>query len=281
MSDTLSNLKKIEDIGELREIQVSLLDRVHSFCMENNIRYFLSSGTLIGAVRHKGYIPWDDDIDMYMPRPDYERFIREFPKKYPPNTKILSINTCKDYIYPFAKVADTRTILIEDDFPYHPLSVNIDVFPLYTVPNAMWKRRIAINLVNYLRKKIYIFARAKSAKFSDYNKFSNALMGTLVKYTIPFSNNFISKIIEFVAPSWNEKSIYVNNLTWGVGMRGCFPKTCIEKSIDIEFEGKKYKSMQGYDIYLKTIFGDYMTLPPLEKRVTKHSFDAYWKDGEK
>ena len=71
-------MKKITDIHELRQIQIGILDEVHQYCEAHGLRYFLSSGTLIGAVRHKGYIPWDDDIDIYMPRKDYEQFLREF-----------------------------------------------------------------------------------------------------------------------------------------------------------------------------------------------------------
>ena len=71
-------MRKIEDIHELRQIQMGILDDVHRFCEANGLRYFLSSGTLIGAVRHKGYIPWDDDIDIYMPRQDYEQFLHDF-----------------------------------------------------------------------------------------------------------------------------------------------------------------------------------------------------------
>ena len=71
-------MKKIDDIQELRQIQMGILDEVHRFCEAHGLRYFLSSGTLIGAVRHKGYIPWDDDIDIYMPREDYETFLNTY-----------------------------------------------------------------------------------------------------------------------------------------------------------------------------------------------------------
>ena len=107
-------MRKIEDIQELRQIQMGILDEVHRFCEAHGLRYFLSSGTLIGAVRHKGYIPWDDDIDIYMPRKDYEQFLQTFSDA---NGIYRAINhsTESHYYYTFAKVVDLRTKMLEDE----------------------------------------------------------------------------------------------------------------------------------------------------------------------
>jgi LPS biosynthesis protein len=94
-------MRKIEDIQELRSIQMGILNEVHRFCETQGITYFLSSGSLLGAVRHGGYIPWDDDIDIYMPRKDYERLLREFKD----NEQFKLLNPAKEphYYYTFAK----------------------------------------------------------------------------------------------------------------------------------------------------------------------------------
>ena len=131
-------MRKITDIHELRQIQIGILDEVHQYCEAHGLRYFLSSGTLIGAVRHKGYIPWDDDIDVYMPRKDYERFLREFKG----NEQYKLLNPAKEphYYYTFAKVIDLRTRMVEDETVGFEIGVYMDIFPVDYVPDDMKER---------------------------------------------------------------------------------------------------------------------------------------------
>ena len=106
-------MRPINDKYELRAIQLDILDCVVEFCNQHNLRYFLSSGTLLGAVRHKGYIPWDDDIDLYMPRNDYNRFVKTF-NDYSDMLE-LKCQGSKKYLYTFAKVCNKHTLLLEDE----------------------------------------------------------------------------------------------------------------------------------------------------------------------
>ena len=122
-------MRRITDIQELRGVQLGILDDIHAFCVDNGIRYFLACGTLIGAVRHKGYIPWDDDIDLYMPRDDYERFINEF-KSVSGNCRVLDPKKEKHYYYTYAKVVDKRTLLVEPEADGYRIGVYVDVFPV-------------------------------------------------------------------------------------------------------------------------------------------------------
>ena len=124
-------MRDITELEELHQIETDILTAIDEICRKENIRYYLAGGTLLGAVRHKGFIPWDDDIDIAMPRDDYERFLKVMRKGAHPYYKILALEYKEDYPYTFAKVVDTRTRLQEEigkDLP--EMGVFIDIFPL-------------------------------------------------------------------------------------------------------------------------------------------------------
>ena len=108
----MQNYKNKITLEELKSLQMNILDYVDSFCKENNIRYSLCGGSLIGAIRHKGYIPWDDDIDIMMPRPDYDKFLALFNKNADSRYCAINYLTDKEFYQPFSKIVDTSTVLI-------------------------------------------------------------------------------------------------------------------------------------------------------------------------
>ena len=258
-------MKKIDDIHELRSIQMGILDHVHQFCEEHGITYFLSSGSLLGAVRHGGYIPWDDDIDIYMPRKDYERLLREFKD----NEQFKLLNPAKEphYYYTFAKVVDTRTLMIEKETEGFEIGVYMDIFPVDYVPDDLKERERV-----FKRKKLlYKIRRCKISKSNPLHSRLAYWCYKLLPISVEQLNRMIRKLIVR-----KESSQYVCHMTEaGPGVKSCFPAEDIASSVDIAFEGKTYKTMVGYKDYLERTYGDYMTLPPVEQRVTHH-FEAYW-----
>lgn len=138
---------------ELKSIQLGILKDVHDYCSSTNITYWLAYGTLLGAIRHNGYIPWDDDIDIAMPREHYEKFIQSYKKK---NTVVYSCSNNKKYILHFAKVYDTRTILKEYANMNIETGVYIDIFPIDNVPDFKKQQDQLCRKISFYRHVLFL-----------------------------------------------------------------------------------------------------------------------------
>lgn len=264
-------VKEITDVGELRQIELEILDNVAKFCDERGIKWFLIGGTLIGAVRHKGFVPWDDDIDIGMLRPDYERFVTEFP-----DSGMYAIRTAErgTYMYPYAKVVDTKTAVREKDKTARNLGVWIDIFPFDGVPS----KDCCPSLTRKWRWiKQYSFTRNLPV-FAHGRKLARKIG---VWATLPlrvFPNNVAALALKKIAMRHSvENSPYIGILVWGYGLREIIPRKAFDGMDWVEFEGRKLPAMSGWDLYLSTVYGDYMTPPPPEKRKSTHDFEAWWK----
>ena len=253
---------------EQKNIMLDLLQKTADFCEKNNIRYFLCGGTLIGAIRHKGFIPWDDDIDISMPRPDYDRFISLFNK--PENYyQVICMENNKEYGFPFAKVHDTRTFVNELQYAKDQFGVYIDIFPIDGVGEDEQVFRI-LRLRKLLHtKKANYFQRTIAKKI--INTFGKILL-------LPFSAHYILKLMDKEARKYPYGStpragIIINPY----GTREIMDLHIFDKSIPKQFENGNYMVPEGYDAWLRSIYGDYMQLPPEDKRYSPHVSIAYWK----
>lgn len=262
-------MKKIDN-NELRSIQIEILDVVADFCDENEINYWIDGGTLLGAIRHKGYIPWDDDIDIGMLRADYNRFVKLFNLE---NTRyhLECIENNKYYHLPFGKVVDTNTILYEPDENGFKFSINVDIFVYDNAPNDDIKVKYMYCIRDFLRANYYLQTANKSIRGSLIKSVLAHMISKL--YRLVPSNYFLTKMIEN-SKRYEDKNVerVGNFVGWSKIMCS---KSVFDSFIDVEFEGKKYKAPVGYDEWLRSFYGDYMQLPPEEKRVTHHSFVAY------
>ena len=266
-------MRKI-DIDEMKRIQVELLQEVDAFCRTNNINYWLDCGTLLGAIRHKGFIPWDDDIDIGMLRPDYDKFMQLFNKEHE-HYKAYSIENKEGFLYPFIKIMDTRTVLYEPDEKGAKLSVAIDLFVYDNAPDderklrRMYRKRDLYISLHNIRSRLY-FTKQKPVVY--------LMKCIMYPFLLIFPKTFFVKRIVKNAKRYSDMQ------TKSVGNFTSYTKFVANKKIfsefiNVEFEGRTYRAPIGYDEWLKLFYNDYMTLPPLEKRVSHHEFKAFIEES--
>lgn len=262
-------------IDELRKVQMDILNDVHAFCKTNGITYSLAGGSMLGAVRHKGYIPWDDDIDICMYRTDYDRFIQLFPDNYKGRLKLLSLERDPYWHQNYAKVYDDRTITSLDTRDVTPYGVDIDVVPLDEVPDDFdeWKKYMrGLKFRYFIRSNK---ARKLSSKRSALNNIGIFLLSILL---FPFSRHQLMLWANRYVKKNNGKgynSVFESG--YGPGLKNPIPKSLINETVEWVFEDRKYMGFKDADQYLRLSFGNYMELPPVEQR-TQHSEKAYWKE---
>ena len=195
-------MKPITEIDEIKEIGLNILKKVHDFCVSNDIMYSLACGTLIGAVRHKGFIPWDDDIDIYMLRSDYNRFISLFQEQAPEHLAISSLINEPKWHLSWAKVYDIRTVCYEHiAVDVKETGLGIDIFPIDSAPESREEWR-------HFEKKRRIFVNActlKKMKWSKKRSKSNNILMCLCKLILfPFSIHKLATFLDQYAQSYND-----------------------------------------------------------------------------
>ncbi len=262
-----------------REIQLYLLDilkAVDSFCAKEGIRYSIAYGTLLGAVRHKGFIPWDDDIDLLMPRPDYERFVASFGKEGDSRYRCLCHKEGDKgdrFVHFFAKVEDTHTKSLQGKGCDYDFGLNIDIFPMDGKPeNPDFQRKREHRLTHWSHRLNICGTRFDLFNFHQplFSKLEAHAMGA--EYWLKKIN---SEVLKY--PYETSRLAGAVSVTYN-GTREIFEKSMLEEYSDIEFEGCRFKAFRRWDGWLSQMFGDYMTLPPEKDRKT-HDLTVYLLDS--
>ena len=260
---------------EYKERLLLLMDSIDSFCRKHNLQYYMLGGTMLGAVRHHGIIPWDDDIDIGMKRSDYEYFCKEYKDETRRNYQAISLYTSKDYYLPAAKVIDTDISVYEFLNQAIEIGAYVDVFPLdYVKQNAN-------GTFDYFEKgkiirQIESLKRMKIMKGRSPWKNLLILLGHLVCPCSVHSivSKYEKKAIKY---SQEEKTDWLANLHGAWKEKEIVRSELFESVCEYEFDGRKLYGIKDYDSYLKHLYGDYMQLPPEEKRITHHNYQAVWK----
>jgi len=257
-------------MNKIQSIELDILKKFHKIFEENKIDYFLCGGTMLGAIRHKGFIPWDDDIDIGMTRENYIKFIEfaknnncEFENRY-----LIKAGELDNTSYPFAKIEDrkyeiTKRHSVADKYVF------IDIFPFDNLPESenetkkcfkkslLLKKLICYKNIdlNYLKTRTNNKLKVFIELFGYYTIMKMIPMKTLLNKSKKLTNKYID-------------TEYIGCIVWGYGPGERVLKTDLE-SVDVNFEGVNLKGMKGYDKYLKGLYGDYMS-PPSKDKIFSH-----------
>lgn len=264
--------KKLLHRKEVQQIELNILIAFSNYCKEHNLRFYLAGGTLLGAVRHKGFIPWDDDIDVCMPRSDYEKLLRVFDNSR--GNLILKSNQLSNMSAPFTKVIDITTV-IESKYQDSDVDTNlwIDIFPIDGLPENYQELSNMYKKINIYRKILMLAHLRLGAGKNFLRKYGKYIIKGLANL---YSKQRCINNIEKLASKYPyDECKYVGAVTWGLyGIGERMLKSEFEQAVEVEFEGYKFPTFSCWDSYLKGLYGDYMQLPPIEKRKT-HSMVAY------
>ena len=260
-----------ELLRKVRMVQLEIAKEIKRVCEENDIRYFLADGSFLGAVRHQGFIPWDDDMDMGMMRSDYEKFCRIAPEKLKPEYCLQTWYTDPNYGLPFGKVMKRGTVYLENK-KSRRLQENgfyVDIFPFDYVPeDAVGRQELAGKLLSIYRVKLM------KSGYKPWMEEDRIIWKKRIGYlyyqmkSLFASQQELAKDYDALAVSQHDSMV--------VCEQSALPKpdyyqyAWIEELEDYTFEGETFKGPKDYDKFLAALYGDYMQLPPEDKRENRH-----------
>ncbi len=267
-------------LQEIQSVSLEILKDVHSFCEHSNIKYSLAYGTLLGAIRHQGFIPWDDDIDIVLPRPDFERFCREYQSSH--GYTLYAPEDSKSYLT-FARVCDNEHTVVKTSSPWcvESTGVWIDVFPLDGVPDeeADFRRH-----VKKIRKFMMKELRLRYSKLMAFKDVSGAkeILFYLVKRLLFCHYDMASIVHDHIqllkSYNFDESRFYGQLCVMDYPEKEHNPQEDFTSSLKLPFCDTEFHVMNGYDDFLKRYYGNYMELPPEEDRVPPQSVYKFcWK----
>lgn len=271
------------DLDGLKAIQLDLLSAVHDICERQGFRYSLGGGTLLGAVRHKGFIPWDDDIDIMMPRPDYDAFIAYCLSSDNIPFKIRSFENDKTYVDLSAKIYNPDTVLEDDNICAGEKQdgVFIDIFVIDGLGDSYKKAKKAFSATSFKRALLVAaqwkrFFRSKTHPW--YYEPARLIMFALSRFVN--KERLFKSVLKKYCKRDFDKVGFAAAVGGSYREKEILPREVFTEYVKLPFEGKEFNAIANYDAYLGSIYGDYMQLPPEEKRVSHHTFKAYYKEAK-
>ena len=260
---------------ETRDLQLELLKIMkvfHQICEENGLKYYMLGGTCLGAIRHKGFIPWDDDMDVGMPRKDYDLFCRKATELLPENLELKYYRTDKNSPFHFAKLINSNTTLIEPKYHDYVEGIYIDVFPLDNL--------VKYNLSNKLRCHKIWFKHACIMNHCSTENKAGIVRKAFLRYSKMRNLDRLHTSLEkLMVKESNMKTAYLCNFLGAWKEREIIPADIFEQPVLYTFENCEFYGPKDTNAYLTSLYGDYMKLPPKEQQVNRH--DYYYVSLEK
>ena len=273
----------VPEVKMLQNVQLQIMDEIHRICVECGLRYYLIGGSAIGAKRHQGIIPWDLDVDIAMPRDDYEHLIVEFPQRSSSKYSLHCLKTDRHFDCPHILIVlNDSTIVFSDGDKNKRYGIFVDVLPLDQCPNDEASRTAQANELKRIKKLIH---KQKIVVFKE-----NGLFKRIAKKTLRFMYNLISRDC---LNKWQQSVMmrYDKRLdcTHWCSMAShydykklCMPKEYFGTPVLMDFSGRQYYVPERIDDYLECLFGDYTIIPSIEKQQAQMDSVKYaeWKDDD-
>lgn len=272
--------RKLLTIQEIQAVSLEILKAVTDICEELNLRYSLIYGTLIGAIRHQGFIPWDDDVDIMMPRPDYDRLLKYLYNHKLPNLTLFNRQTCPDYPYMISRISDDRYILEMENEKSVGMGIFIDIYP-YDGLGKTKEEAVKYGLKGDRLSSLCYQATRKHFAIET----TTSTIRKIIKYPVYLISRLIgkdffqNKLEKLSGVKDYESSEYIGCVIWlSWGEKDIFQREWFDETIMIPFDKYEFRVPKEYDKVLQHEYGDYMQLPPEKDRIGHHYFQAYRKD---
>lgn len=272
-----NNIKYLS-MDEIKGIELNILKYVHTFCENNGIKYFVNYGTLIGAIRHEGFIPWDDDIDIMMDRENYNKFIELFSNNDNSNYKIISHKIDECYCNNFIKVYDSKTVMLNNrNYKSYDAGVSIDIFPYDTFDSMSVVRKTYF----WESLKLLSISKFENIQYGDsiVKDFVRRIFWLLLK---PVPVKFFTKKIDKLINKYSKRDgKYYGLLASKFKYRDIFNRNIFEELIKIKFEDTYVYAPKEYDRILKQYYKNYMIIPDKNNQNYPHKITAYYRENIK
>lgn len=260
---------------DIRKLQIHLLEMLkwfHCFCNENHLRYYALGGTMLGAVRHKGFIPWDDDIDVGMPRPDYEKLIQLIGDRECEGYYLETpYSGADEYRYPYSKLYDTGTTLTENTWPALKRGVFIDVFPLDGMGQSEAEGCKRWRSINRMADLIWTRTCAVNKRRAVYKNIA-IIFAHMIPDVLFRNKAMLKRIQEECKYIGYADSAVIGNTFGNWGAKEIMPEAVMGKPKLYQFEDTEIFGAEQAGQYLTRLYGAWQELPPAEKRITHHDY---------